>query len=66
MKSKAISTASMMLMKITVCLQGFQDTVAPPNMNTNPMLDFILSESVTQLASLYHSMISEYPVSFKQ
>ena len=60
--SKAISSDSMVLLEITVCLQDFQDTAAPPNTNTYPVVDFKLLESMTQLASLYPSITSGYLV----
>jgi len=50
--SRAMSSDSMVLLTITVCLHDFQDTVEPPNMNTYLVVDLTLLESVTQLASL--------------
>jgi len=50
--SRAMSSDSMVHLAIIVCLQDFQDTTAPPNMNTYPIVDLTLLESVTQLASL--------------
>jgi len=44
---RAISLTSMVLLAIIVCLQNFYDIAAPPNMNTNPVVDFTLSELVT-------------------
>ena len=45
--SRAMSSDSMVLLSITVCLQDFQDAVAPPNINTYPVVDFTPLESVT-------------------
>ena len=59
--SRAIHSSSIVLLKITVSLQDFNDTAVPPNMNTNPVVDTLL-ESVTQLASLYPSIASRYPM----
>ena len=59
---RAISSDSMVLLAINVCLQDFQDIVAPPNMNTYPVVDFTLLESMTQLTSLYPSITSGYPM----
>ena len=51
--SRAISSDSIVLLTITVYLHDFQDTVALSNINTYPVVDFTLLESVTQLASLF-------------
>jgi len=37
----------MVLLAINIYLQDFQDIAAPPNMNTNPVVDFTLREPVT-------------------
>ena len=50
--SRAMSSDSMVLLAITLCLQDFQNTAAPPNMNTYPVVDLTLLESAIQLASL--------------
>jgi len=49
---RAMSSDSMVLLAITVCLQDFYDTAVPPNMNTYPVANLTLLESVTQLTSL--------------
>ena len=36
-----------------ICLKEFQDIVAPPRVNTYPLVDFNFSESAIQLVSLY-------------
>ena len=46
---RAMSSDSMVLLAITVCLQDFQDTAVLLNMNTYPVVDLTLLESVTQL-----------------
>ena len=45
---------------IHVCLKDFQDTAAPPRVNTYLLVDFDFLESVIQLASLYSSSTGEY------
>jgi len=44
---------------IHVCLKDFQDTAAPPRVNTYPLVDFDSSESAIQ-ASLYPSSTGRY------
>jgi len=60
--SRAMSSVSIVLLAITVCLQDFQDTAAPPNMNTYLVVNLTLLESVTRLASLEPSITSGYPM----
>jgi len=50
---RAMSLNSMVLLAITVCLQDFQDTATPPNINTYPVVD--LCES--QWPSWHHYML---------
>ena len=50
--SRAMSSDSMVLMTIIICLQDFQDTATPLNMKIYPVVDFIMLESVIQEASL--------------
>ena len=45
---------------IHVCLEDFQDTDAPPRVNTYLLVDFDSLESAIQLASLYPSSTGEY------
>ena len=40
--SKAMSSDSMVLLAIIVCLQDFQDTATPPNINIYPVVELIL------------------------
>ena len=51
--SKAMNSDSIVERVIHVCLEDFQDTAAPPRVNTYPLVDFDSSESAIQLASLY-------------
>ena len=45
---------------IHVCLEDFQDTVAPARVNMYPLVNFDSSESAIQLASLYPSSTGGY------
>jgi len=58
--SKAMNSDSIMERVIHVCLKDFQDTAAPPRVNTYPVVDFYSLESAVQLASLYPSNIGGY------
>jgi len=49
--SKIINSDFIMELEIHVCLDNFQDTVAPPRINIYLLVDF--AESAIQLASLY-------------
>ena len=60
--SRAMSSDFMVLLTIIVYLQDFQDTVEKPIINTYSVVNFTLLESVTQLASLYFSIASGYPL----
>ena len=51
-ESNAKSSDSMVLLEINVCLVDFQDTAAPPNKNTYPVVDLTSEKSPIQLASL--------------
>jgi len=57
---KAINSDSIVERVIHVSLKEFQDTAAPPRVNTYPLVDFNSSESAIQLASLDPSSTSEY------
>src|SRR3954464_9056175 len=50
--SKAINSDSIVDLAMIVCLEDFQDTAAPPNVNTNPLVDFVSFISDIQFASL--------------
>jgi len=58
--SKAINFDSIVERAMQVCLKDFQDTVAPPRVNTYSLVDFDFSESAIQLASLYPSSTGRY------
>jgi len=45
---------------IHVSLEDFQDTAAPPRVNTYSQIDFDSSESTIQLVSLYPSSTGGY------
>ena len=53
--SNAINSDFIVEWAIHVYFKDFQDTVAPPRVNTYPLVDFDSSESAIQLASLYPS-----------
>ena len=57
---KAMNSDSIVERAIHVCLEDFQDTAAPPRVNTYPLVDFDSSESAIQLASLYPSSTGGY------
>ena len=46
---KAMNSDSIVERAIHVCLEDFQDTAAPPRVNTYPLVDFDSSESAIQL-----------------
>jgi len=58
--SKAMNFDSIVEWVIHVCLKDFQDIVAPPRVNTYPLVNFDFSESAIQLASLYPSSTGPY------
>ena len=58
--SKAMNSDFIVEQTIHVCLKDFQDSAAPPRVNTYPLVDFDSSESVIQLASLYPSRTGGY------
>ena len=58
--SKAMNSDSIVERAIHVCLEDFQDTAAPPRVNTYPLVVFDSSESGIQLASLYPSSTGGY------
>ena len=58
--SKPMNFDSIVERAIHVCLEDFQDTAAPPKINTYPLVDFDSSEFVIQLASLYPSSTGGY------
>ena len=58
--SKAMNFDSIVEWVIHVCLKDFQDTAAPPRVNTYPLFDFDFSESAIQLTSLYPSSTGGY------
>jgi len=58
--SKAMNSDFIVERVIHVCLKDFQDTVAPPIVNTYQLVDFDSSESAIQLASLYPSSTCGY------
>ena len=58
--SKTMNFDSIVERAIHVCLKDFQNTAAPPRVNTYPLVDFDSSESVIQLASLYPSSTGGY------
>ena len=58
--SKAINSDFIVEWVIHVYLKDFQDTAAPPRVNTYPLVDFDSSESAIQLASLYPSSTGGY------
>ena len=55
--SKAMNSDSIVERAIHVCLKDFQNTTAPPRVNTYTLVDFDSSESAIQLASLCPSSI---------
>ena len=64
--SKAMNSDFIVERAIHVYLKDFQDTAAPPRVNTYPLVDFDSSESAIQLASLVDlSSISGYFLYFK-
>ena len=63
--SISINFNSIVEWAIRVCLKYFQDTVGPPRVKTYPLVDFNLSESAIQLASMYPSGTGEYFLYFK-
>ena len=63
--SKDINSDSIVERAINVCLKDFQDTAAPPRVNTYQLVDFDSSESAIQLASLYASSTGGYFLYFK-
>ena len=50
--SSAINSDSIIEHAIHVCLEDFQETVAPPKVNTYPLVDLVSILSKIQLASL--------------
>ena len=58
--SKAMNSDSIVERVIHICLEDFQDTAAPPRVNTYPLVNFDSSESAIQLASLYPSGTGGY------
>ena len=60
-----MNSDSIMERAIHVFLKDFQDTAAPPRVNTYPLVDFDSSESAIQLASLYPSSTDGYFLYFK-
>jgi len=59
--SRAISSAFTVPQTNRILLHDFHETARQPTTKTNPKVDFTLSKSVTQLASLYPSITSGYP-----
>ena len=49
---KVINSDSIVEWAIQVCLEDFQDTIAPPRVNIYSLVDFESSESVIQFVSL--------------
>ena len=60
--SKAINSDSIVDLAIQVCLDDFQDTAAPPSVNTYPLVDFVPLVPVIQFASQYPSSTTRYYV----
>ncbi|CAL8148196.1 unnamed protein product [Prunus armeniaca] len=58
--SKAMNSDSIVDRAMHVCLEDFQDTAAPHNVNTYPLVDLVSVLSEIQLASLYPSNIGGY------
>ena len=58
--SKTINSDSIVERAIQVCLENFQDTVAPLRVKMYPLVDFDSSESAIQFASLYPSSTGGY------
>ena len=59
---KAMNSDSIVNLAMIVYLQDFHDTAAPPNVNTNPLVDFVSVISGVQFTSLYPSTTTEYLV----
>ena len=57
---KAINYDSIMERAMQVCLEDFQDTVAPSMVKIYPLVDFDFSESIIQFTSLYPLSTSGY------
>ena len=57
---KAINSDSNVEQVIHVCLEDFQNTAAPPRINTDPLVDFDSLKFAIQLASLYPLSTGEY------
>ena len=60
--SQAINSDSMVDLAIQVCLEDFQDTAAPPSVNTYPLVDFESFISDIQFALVYPSRTAGYLV----
>ena len=58
--SKAMNSDSIVDLAMQVCLEDFQDTVAPPRVKTYPLVDFESLVSDIQFASQYPSNIARY------
>ena len=58
--SKAMNSDVIVEWAIHACLEDLQDTVAPPRVNTYPLVNFDSSEYAIQLASLYPSSTDGY------
>ena len=64
--SKATNSDSMVDHAMQVCLDDFQETAPPANVNTYPLVGFTSYVSEIQLASQYPSNIAEKPQYDKQ
>ena len=60
--SNAMNSDSIVDLAMQVCLEDFQETTAPPKVNTYPLVDLVSLESDIQLASLYPSNTAGYLV----
>jgi len=62
---KALNSDSIVERAMQVCLEDFQDTVAPPRVKMYPLVDFDSSKSAIQFALMYPSSTCEYIQYFK-
>jgi len=60
--SETMNSDSRVKRAIHVYLKDFQDTAAPPKVNTYPLVDFDSSKSAIQLATLYPSSTGVYTI----
>ena len=60
--SRAMNSDSIIDLAMQVCLEDFQDTVAPPRVKTYPLVDFESLVSDIQFVSQYPSSTAGYLV----